>query len=95
MLFLGKIFFLGEVGGTKQPLNVNWSVPNIRFNVDVGLRDTNVTRDMKADVCHWRSSYQEGSIEIPLTDLTPPHCCACPYQVHGFPTSYVMLSEST
>jgi hypothetical protein len=26
--------------------------------------------------CHWRSSYQEGKVGIPLTDLTPPQFCA-------------------
>ena len=30
--------------------------------------------------CRWRSNYQEGrgGVEIPLTDLNPPHVCACP-----------------
>ena len=27
---------------------------------------------------HWISSYQEERGGIPLTDLTPPHCCTCP-----------------
>jgi hypothetical protein len=41
--------------------------------------------------CHWRSSYQEGSVGISLNGLTPPHLCACPKPGHGFPTSYVMI----
>jgi hypothetical protein len=27
---------------------------------------------------------------MPLTDLTPPYCCACPKLGPEFPTSYVM-----
>ena len=39
--------------------------------------------------CNWRSSYQEGSIEILLTGLSPPHVCAFPKPRPRFPT-YVM-----
>jgi hypothetical protein len=37
--------------------------------------------------CHWISSYQRGKISFPLTDLTTPHCCACPIPGHVVPTS--------
>ena len=30
-------------------------------------------------------------VEIPLTGLTLPHCCAFPKPVPGFPTSCVMV----
>ena len=43
--------------------------------------------------CRWRSSYQEGRVEIPLTGSTPPHVCADPKPGLEFPTSYVMLRE--
>ena len=36
--------------------------------------------------CRW--SYQEGRIGIPLTSLTLPHCCVCPWSGPGFPTSF-------
>ena len=38
--------------------------------------------------CRWRSSYQEGRIGIPVTDLNPPHVCAYTKPGPGFPTSY-------
>ena len=40
---------------------------------------------------HWISSYQEERGGIPLTDLTPPHCCTCPKTGLWYPTSYVMV----
>jgi len=39
----------------------------------------------------WRSSYQEWRDGIPLTGLTPPHCCVCLKPISGFPTSHVMV----
>ena len=42
--------------------------------------------------CCWRSSYQKARAKVPLTDLIPPHFCACPSQARtGFPTSYVIV----
>jgi len=38
----------------------------------------------------WRSSYQEGSVGIPLICLNPPHICARLKERPGFPTSYVV-----
>jgi len=35
--------------------------------------------------------YQEGTVEIPLTGLILPHCCACPKPGPEYPTSYVMV----
>ena len=32
-----------------------------------------------------------GSVWIPLTNLTPPHCCACPKSGPRFPLAYVMV----
>jgi hypothetical protein len=37
------------------------------------------------------SSYQEGRVGIPLTDLTLPYFCACPKPRLGFPMSYVVF----
>jgi hypothetical protein len=37
---------------------------------------------------HWRFNYQEG---IPLTNLTQPHCCACPKPEPEFPMLCVMF----
>ena len=37
------------------------------------------------------SSYQEGRDGIPLTGLTPPHCCICLKPISGFPTSHVVV----
>ena len=39
----------------------------------------------------WRSSYQEGRVCIPLTDLTPLHFWSCPKPGPGFPTSYAVI----
>ena len=41
--------------------------------------------------CRRRSSYLEGRVEIPLIGLMPPHFCACPKPVSGFPTPYVIV----
>ena len=43
--------------------------------------------------CRWRSSYQEGrgGVEIPLTDLNPPHVCACPKAGNEFPPLYTVV----
>jgi hypothetical protein len=40
---------------------------------------------------YWRSSYQEGRVEIPLTGLTPHTFGACPKPGLGFQTSYIMV----
>ena len=40
--------------------------------------------------CRWRSSYQEGSVVIPLTVLSPPNFCDCPKPGPGFPMSYLV-----
>ena len=37
------------------------------------------------------SSYQDGSVGIPLTALIPPHFCACPKPGPGFPMSHVLV----
>jgi hypothetical protein len=34
--------------------------------------------------------FKRGRVRMPLTDLTPPYCCACPKLGPEFPTSYVM-----
>ena len=39
----------------------------------------------------WRSSYQEGMHEIPLTNSTPSHFCTRLKRVSEFPPSYVVL----
>ena len=39
-----------------------------------------------------KSSFQEGSIGIPLTGVTLLHCCACPKSRPIFPASYVVVS---
>ena len=41
--------------------------------------------------CQRRSSHQERRVGIPLTDLTPPHLCACPKPGPGFPMSHVVV----
>ena len=40
----------------------------------------------------FRSNYQMGRVEIPLTSLTPPHFCACPKTGPRFPMSHVVVS---
>jgi len=39
--------------------------------------------------CRWRSRYQEESVGVPLTGLTPPHVCAC--SVPGLSTSDIVV----
>jgi len=34
---------------------------------------------------HWRSHYQEGIVEVQLTNLTQHHCCSSPKPGPGFP----------
>ena len=41
--------------------------------------------------CQWRSSYQEGRVEIPFTGLTCTHLCTCSKPGPGFPMSYVVV----
>jgi hypothetical protein len=41
--------------------------------------------------CRLRSSYQEGSVGIPITCFNPPQFCACPMPRSWFPTSHVMV----
>ena len=41
--------------------------------------------------CRLRSSYQEGSVGIPITCFNTPQFCACPMPRSWFPTSHVMV----
>jgi hypothetical protein len=41
--------------------------------------------------CRLRFSYQEKKVEIPLTSLTPPHCCACPNPRPRISTSNALI----
>ena len=41
--------------------------------------------------CRWRSSYQDGRVEIPLTGLTLPYFYVCPKPGPGFSVSYVVV----
>ena len=35
--------------------------------------------------------YQERRVGIPLTGITPPHCCTCPKPGPGFLTSHIVV----
>ena len=39
----------------------------------------------------WRTNYQKGMIEIPITCLTPPHFCACPKVGPCYPSIYAEI----
>jgi hypothetical protein len=43
------------------------------------------------DQMHLNSRRGEVGVEIPLTDLSPPHVCACPKAGNEFPTLYTVV----
>ena len=42
--------------------------------------------------CNLRSSYQEGSVRIPINRFNPATFRACPKPGPGFPTSYIVVT---
>jgi hypothetical protein len=63
--------------------------PNQNHENDNTVALSNETRQKCTNNgCRWRSRFPEGRVEVPLTDLTPLHLCACPKPGPAFQLTY-------
>ena len=88
---LSEKTFLNETKNHNPPppFQVKWSVPKQRLKTDnESVQGFLYRLFIYIVVCD--PDIKKG-IGIPLTRLTPQHCCACPKPGHGFPMPYVVI----